>query len=145
MKTSARLGWLTGLLLAALVAAPAAMAADKTFFYNITTDETWRGGMAVGQATKALEAGYDVVLFLNVRGVRLAAKAGQQDAFGPTGKTPRAMIRAAADEGARVVICPMCLKKAGLAMDDLIEEAERGGPGVTFKLMADDDTVVMSY
>lgn len=146
MKNKTRLAWLSTLLVAALTLAPAAMADDdKTFFYNITTDQTWRAGMAIGQGTKALEAGYDVVLLLNVRGVRLAATAGEQDVFGPSGETPRQMLKTAADKGARIVMCPMCMERAGLEMDDLISEAERGGPDVTFELMAGDDTVVMSY
>ena len=146
MKTITRLVRSTALLVTALMLVPAAAADDdRTFFYNITTDQTWRAGMAIGQGTKALEAGYDVVLFLNVRGVRLAATAGNQDVFGPSGKTPRQMLETAADEGARIVMCPMCMERAGLEMGDLIGEAERGGPDVTFELMADDDTVVMSY
>jgi len=145
MTTRIATGWLAGLLLAALSLAPATAAADKTFFYNITSDDTWQAGMAVSHATAALEAGHEVALYLNVRGVRLVATDGEPDVFGPTGKTPRAMIRAAADKGARVLMCHMCVKKAGLTMDDLIEAAERARADAIFELMADDDTVVMSY
>ncbi|MFO8155761.1 MAG: DsrE family protein [Pseudomonadota bacterium] len=145
MRTQIRRS-LTVLLTLAMVAfATVSAAADKTFFYNISTDESWASGMAMGQGIKAMEAGYDVVFFLNVRGVYLASTERQHEVFGPTGKTPPEMLRTALDEGARVVVCPMCLKKAGMTMDEVIKGAERGGPDVTFELMADDDTVVMSY
>jgi hypothetical protein len=39
----------------------------------------------------------------------------------------------------------MCVKKAGLSMDGLIEAAERANADVVFDLMTDDDTVVISY
>ena len=145
MRAPIRLSLTVLLTLLALAAASTAAAADKTFFYNVSTDDGWEAGMALGQGNKALEAGYDVVFFLNVRGVHLASTQRQQDTFGPTGHTPREMLRMALEDGARVVVCPMCLKKAGMTMDEVIEGAERGGPEVTFDLMAEDDTVVMSY
>ena len=117
----------------------------RTFFYNITTDDTWAAGMAAGQANKALEAGQDVVLFLNVRGVYLASTARQQDTFAAAGMTPQQLLQAAMDKGGRVIICPMCMKQAGMSMDDVIEGVERGGPDVTFKALNDPDTVVLSY
>jgi len=117
---------------------------QRTFFYNITTDDTWAAGMAAGQANKALEAGQDVVLFLNVRGVYLASTARQQDTFA-AGKTPQQLLQAAMDKGGRVIICPMCMKQAGMSMDDVIEGVERGGPEVTFKALNDPNTVVLSY
>jgi len=61
-------GWLAGLLLAALSVAPAAMAGDKTFFYNITSDDTWKAGMAVSQAARAMEEGHDVIEYGEVIG-----------------------------------------------------------------------------
>ncbi|MFO7808197.1 DsrE family protein [Guyparkeria sp.] len=124
-----------------------AMADDhkRTFFYNITTDDTWAAGMAAGQANKALEAGQDVVLFLNVRGVYLASISRQQDTFAAAGMTPQQLLQAAMNKGGRVVICPMCMKQAGMSMDDVIEGVEQGGPEVTFKALNDPDTVVLSY
>ena len=43
------------ILLAVAVAAPASADEQKTIFYNVTTDEAWAAGMALGQATKALD------------------------------------------------------------------------------------------
>lgn len=133
-------------VLAASLAAPAMADADKrTFFYNITTDDTWAAGMAAGQANKALEAGHDVVLFLNVRGVYLASTERRQDTFAAAGHTPQELLQAAMDKGGRVIICPMCMKQAGMSMSEVIEGVERGGPDVTFKALNDPHTVVLSY
>jgi predicted peroxiredoxin len=117
----------------------------KTIFYNVTTDDTWATGMATGQAAQAMKSGYKVVIFLNVRGVYLAAKSRTLDAFSGTGKTPQAVLTDLIKGGARVIICPMCMKKAGIAESDLLEGAEMGGPKVTFPLMTAEDTVVISY
>ena len=117
----------------------------KTIFYNVTTSDTWAAGMALGQASMALKNGYGVVVFLNVRGVYLAAKSHPQDTFSGTGKDAHEMLSGLIENGARVVICPMCMKKAAIGESDLLPGVELGGPVVTFPLMTDDDTVVMSY
>jgi len=130
----------------ALIGPGRVLAEDReTIFYNVTTDEAWAAGMAMGQANKALDNGYGVVIFLNVRGVFLAAKAFKSDISGATGKGIQAMLKAAMEKGARVIICPMCLAKAGLTMDGLIEGVVKGGPDVTLKAMTADDTVIISY
>jgi predicted peroxiredoxin len=118
---------------------------QKTIFYNVTTDEAWAAGMALGQANKALEAGYKVVIFLNVRGVFIASKAFVTDINGASGKSLQDMLKAAMANGAQAIICPMCLGKAGMTMDDVIEGVVKGGPDVTMKAMTADDTVVISF
>jgi predicted peroxiredoxin len=133
------------LLFGVFATAQAEDAKGKTIFYNLTTDESWAAGMALGQASAAVDNGYAVVVFLNVRGVYLASKSRAQDVFSGTGKTPREMLAQLIDGGARVVICPMCMKKAAIAESDLMSGVELGGPKVTFPLLTADDTVVMSY
>lgn len=131
-----------------LLAASSAVLADddeKTIFYNVTTEEAWAAGMALGQANKALENGYGVAIFLNVRGVYLASKTFQTDTNAAAGMSLQDMLKAAMDKGAQVIICPMCMAKAGMTMDDVIDGVVKGGPDVTMKLMTDDDTTVISY
>jgi predicted peroxiredoxin len=137
-------------LLALVLSAPVAAAASadrkgETIFYNVTTDEAWAAGMALGQATKAMEAGYDVVIFLNVRAVFIAAKDFTTDIPGATGTSLQEMLRTAIENGAQAIICPMCMKKAGMTMDDVIDGVVKGGPDVTMKAMTADDTVVISF
>jgi predicted peroxiredoxin len=137
------------LVLALLAALSGALQADehktKTLFYNLTTDDSWASGMALGQAAMALQNGYQVVVFLNVRGVYLAQQSRAQDTFSGTGKTAHEMLASLREQGARVIICPMCMKKAAIADSDLVPGVEIGGPKVTFPLMTADDTVVLSY
>jgi len=135
---------LVGLVLLGTVPAFAGDGA-KTLFYNVTTDDEWAAGMALGQAGMARKSGYDVVVFLNVRAVYLADKARSWDVFSGTGKDVHQMISDLAAGGARIIICPMCMKRAGLTEADLIDGVELGGPKVTFPLMTADDTVVVSY
>lgn len=136
------------LLAVMLVAASAAVLADedkKTIFYNLTTEEAWAAGMALGQANKALENGYAVVIFLNVRGVFIASKTFQTDTNAAAGMSLQDMLKAAMGKGAQVIICPMCMGKAGMTMDDIIDGVVKGGPDVTMPLMTDDDTTVISF
>jgi predicted peroxiredoxin len=136
------------LLAAMLLTTSAAVFADddkKTIFYNVTTEEAWAAGMALGQANKALESGYGVVIYLNVRGVFIASKTFKTDSNGMSGNSLQDMLKAAMGKGAQVIICPMCMAKAGMTMDDLVDGVIEGKPDVTLPLMTDDDTTVISY
>ena len=130
-----------------LAAGPATRAEEpqKTIFYNVTTDEAWAAGMAMAQATKALESGYGVVIFLNVRSVLLASKSFKSDINAQAGVSVQEQLAGAMAKGAKVIICPMCMAKAGLTMDDLIDGIVKGGPDVTLKAMTADHTTVISY
>ncbi len=55
------------------------------------------------------------------------------------------MLKGAIKKGAEVIICPMCLKKAGMTMDDVIGGVVKGGPDATMKAMTAENTVVISY
>ncbi len=136
---------LTLILLAVLVSSTVSADTEKTIFYNLTTDEAWAAGMAIGQANKALENGYKVAIFLNVRAVFLASKKFKTDSWSGSEQTLQDMLKSAMNKGAKVIICPMCLKKAGLTMDDLIEGVVKGGPDVTMKAMTADNTAVISF
>lgn len=135
------------LVLSMVVSGGALASSDdgKTFFYNITTDEVWPAGMAAAQAYNAAKRGHDVVVYLNVRGVYLAVKDRQQDTLGATGRTAQETLKMAMDNGARVLVCPMCMRQGGVTSDDLIDGVELGKPEVLFKLLSQDDLVALSY
>jgi predicted peroxiredoxin len=101
--------------------------------------------MALGQANKALEAGYNVVVFLNVRGVFIASKAFATDSNGVVGKSLQEQLKGVIENGGQAIICPMCMGKAGMTMDDVVEGVVKGGPDVTMRVMTADDTVVISF
>ena len=137
-------GMLVGL---AMVFSGVVFASDdgNTLFYNITTDEVWPAGMAAAQAYNAAKRGHDVVVYLNVRGVYLVASEREQDTLGATGRTAQETLVMAMDNGARVLVCPMCMQQGGLTPDDLIEGVELGKPELLFELLSRDDLVALSY
>lgn len=135
---------LSSLLLLAL-ATGAAVAADGKLFVNLTTDDTWRAGMALKFSETALKKGHAVTVFLNVEAVRLASTKLPQHTNAMTGSTPREMLGAIIAQGGQVIVCPMCMKQAGVADQDLIKGAMVGKPDVTLPALFGDDTRVMSY
>lgn len=136
-----------GVVFMLLIVAVTPLSADEqeSIFYNLTTDEAWKAGMALGQATNALKKGYKVIIHLNTRAVFIASKSFATDINGASGKSLQDMLKALVDKGAQVIICPMCMKKAGLTMDGVIAGVSKAGPDITFKLMTDDHTTVISY
>lgn len=129
------------LLLALALAAPATRAADPgSLFLNVTSDEPWRSAMALKFALVNLQAGHPVTVFLNVEGVRLAAK-GLPETAEKSGPEMLADILAA---GGKVIICPMCLKRSGLKPEALIDGVTLGGKDVTLQAMYG-SSVQLSY
>ena len=129
------------LLLALTTIAPASYAEDNgKLFINLTSDEPWRSDMALAFANANLKQGHPVTVFLNVKGVHLAAKNPQP---GGSDNGPKMIAKLLAN-GGQVIICPMCMKRAGLTQADLIDGITMGGPAVTFKAMYASD-VQMSY
>ncbi len=118
--------------------------ADTTLFMNLTTDDTWTATMALTYAGKAQEAGYPVVVFLNVRGVRVADKNFPPDRRGPGGKTPKELLEGLIAKGVTVYVCPMCSNNAGMTQADWVEGSKPGGPEV-MKIQMAPATKVMSY
>lgn len=135
------------LLAASLFAAPAIHAEDAKapMFYNITSDDAWTAGMALGQANVAASRGHKVTVFLNIRAVHVADKNTVQGTFGPAGKTPADLLSNLIANGHTVLVCGTCMKAGGVSEDDLIEGAQVSGPDLTFGALTAEDTIVMSY
>lgn len=109
--------------------APTGCEPDELFL-SLSSDETWRANMALNFATKNLELGYPVTVFLNVEAVRLAVqnKRYPQDTYGLTGKTAQEVLKSLSEKGGRVIVCPSCLERAGFRDQQLISEVYLGGP-----------------
>ncbi|MGF1641594.1 MAG: DsrE family protein [Rhodospirillales bacterium] len=139
-----------GLMAAVAMALPAGSPAradarsDTTLFVNLTTDDPWSATMAFGYADMVRKAGHPVVVFLNVRAVRLADRTRPPETPAPDGKGPRALLEGLIANGVTVYVCPMCSEKAGLAEADWIAGVKRGGPE-TIKVQMAPATKVMSY
>ena len=133
--------------LAAPLAAPPAAAQEQAqtrLLVNLTSDDVWTNQMAFGFANKVMDAGYEVVLFLNVRAVRVAHRDVPQPVEGMRGKTAREELEALVARGARVFVCPSCTAQAGMTPDDWIDGVEAGGPEL-IALQMDPLTRTISY
>lgn len=109
--------------------APGGCSPDELYM-SLSSDDTWRASMSLNFALKTLELGYPVTIFLNIEAVRLAVKPNRypQDTYGLTGKKPQEIIKELSKKGARVIVCPNCLKRAGFKDRYLIGDVYLGGP-----------------
>lgn len=130
--------------LAAVGATGALAQDDRTLLINLTTDDVSTSQMAFGYANAVLDAGHDVVLFLNVRAVTLANADIPQHTEGLRGQTAREELAALMDQGARVFVCGRCTAQAGLSTDAWIDGVEPGGAELIAIQMAP-TTSIMSY
>ena len=116
----------------------------RTLLINLTTDDVSTSQMAFGYANAVLGAGYEVVLFLNVRAVTLANADIPQHVEGLRGQTAREELTSLMDRGARVFVCGNCTEQVGLSADDWIDGVERGG-GELIAIQMAPTTSIMSY
>lgn len=109
--------------------APGGCLPDELFM-SLSSNDTWRASMALNFSLRTLEMGYPVTVFLSIEAVSLAVKTNRypQNTYGPTGKTPQQVIKELSKKGARVIVCPNCLKRAGFKDRYLIQDVYHGGP-----------------
>ncbi len=117
----------------------------KKLFVNLSSDEMHRATMAIGFSTRILtKIKIPVTIFLNIDGVRVADK-NLPEYKNANGKSTKEMLSAFMKAGGRVIVCPMCMKAAGINKGELIEGVEMGGADVTWSALSADGTKVMSY
>ncbi|WP_017292956.1 DsrE family protein [Geminocystis herdmanii] len=116
-----------------------------SLFVNLTTDDSWRGAMAIGFAEKVLQQGHPTTIFLNVSAVNLASQKLPQHTNGITGKTLQQMLQEFIAQGGSVLICPSCMKQGGISDNDLIQGVKMGSPQATQSLLFEDNVRVMSW
>ena len=116
-----------------------------SLFVNLTTDDPWRGAMAIGFAQKSLEQGHPTTIFLNISAVNLASQKLPQHTNGMTGKTLQQMLQEFMAQGGTVLICPNCMKQVGIVETDLIQGVKMGSPHETQTLLFAEDVRVLSW
>ena len=113
---------------------------------NLTVgkDDAHRATLALLMADSAIKTDRKVTLFLNVDGVELARKdlpdTVQFFQFPPV----REMLAQLVDEGATVLVCPVCLNAAGIPADQLIQGVALATPNDLFPHF-DTGAAVISY
>ena len=127
-------------VICALVAIPAAADTAGLLFVNLTTDESHRADMAMAFSRGMMERGHPVVIWLNDKGVLIAAQehAGK---FAPQQETLAALM----NDGATVIACPMCMKHYDVEETDLIEGVQVGNPDLTGDLLFKEDTKTLTW
>ncbi|MCU0839062.1 MAG: DsrE family protein [Rhodospirillales bacterium] len=123
-----------------LFALPAAADSRGSLFVNLTTDEGHRVDMALVFSKSVLERGHPVAIWLNDRGVHIAAKSKADDFA-----SQQRMLSELMAKGAAVVVCPFCMKHYGVQDADLIDGAKVGNPELTGGYLFKDDTRTLTW
>jgi sulfur relay (sulfurtransferase) complex TusBCD TusD component (DsrE family) len=124
----------------ALTALPAIADPEGTLFVNLTTDESHRADMAMTFSKGMMERGHPVVIWLNDKGVLIAAQehagkfAAQQDT-----------LAALMNDGATVIACPMCMKHYGIEEADLVDGVQVGNPDLTESILFKEGTQTLTW
>lgn len=127
-------------VLALFASAPSSAETTGSLFVNLTTDETHRVDMATAFSKAMAERGHPLSIWLNDKGVLLAAKehAGK---FAPQ----QAALAELVTKGAQLIVCPLCMKRYGIKESDLIEGAKVGNPDLTGSLLFKEDTRTLTW
>ena len=130
-------------LATALVVAPLSSAyagASDPLFVNLTSDDAHRIDMALAFGGNQMRRGHPLTVFMNDKAVHAASKAN--GAKFPTQQKTMADLLAA---GARILVCPMCMKHYGVAEGDLLPGLQVGSPEMTGQALFQDGTKTLTW
>jgi predicted peroxiredoxin len=119
------------------------MAADGKVVVNLATglEDAERVTVAFLVAGAAAEQGKPVTMFLTKEAVRLGLP-GYAEAVACEGCPPLARLFAQyAENGGRLLVCPICFDSRKLDKDDLVDNAELGGATPLWNWIGDGATV----
>ena len=138
------LQWLGSVLvvLALVIGGTTPVVAGNTdpLFVNLTSDDTHRTTMALAFGKAQLERGHPLTVFLNDKGVVIAAKT-QATKYAEQQKTLAELMKA----GAMVIACPMCMKHYGVQETDLLPGIKIGQPDLTGGQLFKDNTKTLTW
>ena len=138
MKLFARIVLALGLI--AAVATPLLAGGADPLFINLTSDDAHRARMALSFGAKQQQLGHPLTVWLNDKGVNLGAKT-KAVAFAEQQQALTEMM----GKGAKVIVCPMCMKHYGVAEGDLIPGLQIGNPEMTGAALFADDAKTLSW
>lgn len=138
MKLLARIVLALGLI--AAVAPPLLAADHDPLFINLTSDDGHRAQMALVFGAKQQQLGHPLTVWLNDKAVNLGAKTKAAE-FAAQQQTLTEMM----GKGAKVVVCPMCMKHYGVAETDLLPGLEIGNPEMTGAALFADGARALSW
>lgn len=109
-------------------------------FINLITDDPHRAHMALAFGRNQLALGHPLTVFLNDRGVFIAAEQGGER-FG----LHQGMLAELVEAGAKVIVCPMCMKHYGVTEADLLDGLQVGKPELTGGALFAPDTRTLTW
>jgi len=118
-----------------------AFAEDRApLFINLTTDDPHRADMGISFGKNQLERGHPLTIFLNDKGVLI----GSQENAAPFAEHQK-VLGELVDQGATVLICPMCMKHYGVKEADLLPGLQVGNPELTGGALFKDNTRTLTW
>ena len=113
------------------------MKKEKMTVVHISTEDPDAAGMAMSLAAQLRETNKKVLVFLDVKGVKVGVEnppAALQEA--------NTKVREFIDQAGRVIVCRPCLQKMGVKEADLLPGAEFSHPEKMSKIFAGGTTVI---
>lgn len=134
------------LVVPAPVGAQQAPSGEKPgLFVNLTSDDVWRGWMALHFAWRTQQQGHPTTVFLNLDAVRWAwAKLPPKTVDGIATPPQEALANLLRD-GGTVLICGPCIQRLGIPAGELVPGVKMGAPGLAQSLMFRDGTRIISW
>jgi predicted peroxiredoxin len=96
---------------------------------HMTTGDSWRGAMGLEFAHAMLKMGHPVAVFLNLDGIKLAVRTGEQEKRPSMQQAPRDIIADLIRGGAIVLICQPCMQEFDVKLDAIVPGVQLGRPG----------------
>jgi len=124
-------------------ASQAAEDPNAGLFVNLTKLDSGTAGHALVFAAKALKRGHPVVVFLNHKAVLIAAEGVPHPSY--QGQKLDKHLAALLADGAKVIVCQMCMKGHGMVEPNLIDGAVIGNPELVQGYLFDPKYKVMSW
>jgi sulfur relay (sulfurtransferase) complex TusBCD TusD component (DsrE family) len=109
-------------------------------FINLTSDDSHRANMAIGFGKNQYERGHPLSIFLNDKAV-LIASTRNAEKFADQQKVLTKLV----NDGALVLVCPMCMKHYGVSEADLIPGMKVGNPELTGGALFKDNGKTLSW
>jgi predicted peroxiredoxin len=96
---------------------------------HMTSGDSWRGATGLEFALAMLKSGHPVAVLLNLDGVKLALRTGEQEKKPSMTQVPREIIAELIRDGAIVLVCQPCLAELGLKLDHIVPGVQVSRPG----------------
>jgi predicted peroxiredoxin len=113
------------------------MMKKKAMMVHLSSDDADSASMAMTLATRLHSKLKQVLVFLDVKGVKVGIKNPS-----PSLEMANSQVRDFIDQAGRVIVCRPCLKKMGVSEDDLLPGIEFSHPDKMSKIFSGFPTII---